>query len=81
MDVSGDGEECEIPRRLEEVLKVGELLLSNLLVEYSIADPVGEIPTNTVAFTQVAQKIVFYYDYQYIKKQGQPVDRSKVVHK
>ena len=60
VDVSGDGEECEIPRRLEEVLKVGELLLSNLLVEYSIADPVGEIPTNTVAFTQVAQ----YQDIQ-----------------
>jgi len=51
-DVSGDGEECSVPGRLVEVLKQGELLLSNLLIEYSISDPVGEIPTGTVAFSQ-----------------------------
>lgn len=53
MDVSGDSEENEVPLRLVEALQLGELLLSTLLVEFSISDPVGEIPTGTIAFSQV----------------------------
>jgi len=47
-----DSEECEIPRRLSEVVEQGEVLLNTLLVDFTISDPVGEMPTGNVAFTQ-----------------------------
>ena len=45
---------------LPSIYLQGELLLSNLLIEYSISDPVGEIPTGTVAFSQVPSTYSYF---------------------
>jgi len=52
VDMSGEGEECEIPRRFLEIMQQGELVLESVLAEFSISDPVPDIPTGTVAFSQ-----------------------------
>jgi len=52
VDMSGEAEECEIPRRFLEIMQQGELVLESVLAEFSISDPVPDIPTGTVAFSQ-----------------------------
>jgi hypothetical protein len=45
IDASSDAEEFEIPRRILEIMKQGEMVMSSLLAEFSITDSVPEIPS------------------------------------